>query len=39
MVFIDLEKAFDKALRDRIRWVLDKKRVLRGYIEIIKRHV
>ena len=36
MVFIDLEKAYDRVLRDLIWWVLNKMNVPRGYIEIIK---
>ena len=36
MVFIDLEKAYDRVLRDLIWWDLNKKNVSRGYIEIIK---
>ena len=36
LVFIDLEKAYDRVPRDLIWLVLNKKNVLRGYIEIIK---
>ena len=36
MVFIDIEKAYNRVPRDLIWWVLNKKKVLRGYIEIIK---
>jgi len=36
MVFIDLEKANDRALREIIWWVLDKKRVPSKYIDIVK---
>ena len=36
MVFIDLEKVYDRVPRDLIWWVLTKKNVPRGYIEIIK---
>ena len=36
MVFIDLGKAYDMVPRDLIWWVLNKRNVLRGYIEIIK---
>ena len=36
MVFIDLEKAYDKVPRDLIWWVLNKRDVPRSYIEIIK---
>ena len=36
MIFIDLEKAYHKVPRDLIGWVLHKRNVPRGYIEIIK---
>ena len=36
MVFIDLEKAYARITRDLIWWVLNKRNVPRGYIEIIK---
>ena len=36
MVFINLEKVYDKVRRDLIWWVLNKSNVLRVYIEIIK---
>ena len=36
MVFIDLEKAYDKVPKDLIWWVLSKRSVPGGYIEIIK---
>ena len=36
MVFIDLEKAYDKMPRDLIWWVLTKSNVPKGYIKIIK---
>ena len=36
MVFIDLEKTYDRVPRDLIWWILNKKNVPRGYIEIIK---
>ena len=35
MVFIDLEKAYDRVPRDLILWDLNKRNVPRGYIEII----
>ena len=36
MVFIDLEKAYDKILRDLIWWALEKKGVTKRYIETIQ---
>ena len=36
MVFIDLENAHDRVRKDLIWWVLNKRSVPRGYIEIIK---
>ena len=36
MVFIDLEKAYNKLPRDLIWWALEKKGVIDKYIEIIK---
>ena len=36
VVFIDLEKSYDRIPRDIIWWVLEKKIVTRGYIDIIK---
>jgi hypothetical protein len=36
MVFIDLEKAYDRVPRNLIWWVLKKRNVPRGYIEILK---
>jgi hypothetical protein len=36
MVFIDLEKAYDKISRDLIWWVLNKRNVPRGYLKMIK---
>ena len=36
MVFIDLEKAYNRVPRDLTGWVLNKRNVSRGYIEIIK---
>ena len=36
VVFINLEKACDKLLEDLIWWVLNKRNVPRGYIEIIE---
>ena len=35
MVFINLEKPYERVPRDLIWWVLYKRNVLRGYIEII----
>ena len=36
MVFIDLEKAYDRVPKDLIWWILNKMSVRRGYMEIIK---
>ena len=36
MVFIDLEKAYDKIPRDLIWWALEKKGVTKRYIETIQ---
>ena len=36
MVFINLEKTYDRALRYLILWVWNKRNVPSGYIEIIK---
>ena len=36
MVFIDLEKAYDKVPRDLIWWVLKKKGATKRYIEMIQ---
>ena len=36
MVFIDLEKAYDRVPRDLIWWVLEKKGVTKGYIDVVK---
>ena len=36
MVFIDLEKAYDRVPRDIIWWVLAKKGVTKGYIDVIR---
>lgn len=36
MIFIDLEKAHIRVLKDLILWVLDKRSVPRGDIETIK---
>ena len=36
MVFIDLEKAYDKVPRDLIWWALEKKDVTKRYIEMIQ---
>ncbi|KAL6577964.1 hypothetical protein OROMI_010292 [Orobanche minor] len=36
MVFIDLEKAYDKVAREVLWWALAKKGVSRKYIDIIK---
>ena len=36
MVFIDVEKAYDKVPRDLIQWALKKKDVTKRYIEMIQ---
>ncbi|CAL5326839.1 unnamed protein product [Camellia sinensis] len=36
MVFIDLEKAYDRVPRDIIWWALEKKGVTKGYIDVIR---
>ena len=36
MIFINLEKIYNKVPRDLIWWVLDKRNVPKGYIDIIK---
>ncbi|KAI8524935.1 hypothetical protein RHMOL_Rhmol13G0188400 [Rhododendron molle] len=36
IVLIDLEKAYDRVPRDIIWWVLERKRVTKGYIEVIR---
>jgi len=36
MVFIDLEKAYDRMPRDIIWWVLENKGVTKGYIDVIR---
>ncbi|GMQ01954.1 hypothetical protein CsSME_00048401 [Camellia sinensis var. sinensis] len=36
IVFIDLEKAYDRVSRDIIWWVLEKKGVTKGYIDVIR---
>ncbi|XP_028104591.1 uncharacterized protein LOC114303646 [Camellia sinensis] len=36
MIFIDLEKAYDKVPRDIIRWVLEKKKATKCYINVIR---
>ena len=36
MVFINLDEAYDKVPKDLIWWVLNKRGVRRGYVEIIK---
>ena len=36
MVFIDLEKAYDRVPRDIIWWVLEKKGVTKDYIDVIR---
>jgi hypothetical protein len=36
MVFIDLEKAYDRVPRDIIWWVLERKGVTKGYIDVIR---
>ena len=36
MVLINLEVAYDKVPRDLICWILDKRSIPRGYIDIIK---
>ena len=36
MVFIDLEIAYDRVPREVIWWVLEKKRVTKRYIELVK---
>ena len=35
-MFIDLEKAYDRMARDIIWWVLAKKGVTKGYIDVIR---
>ena len=36
MIFINLEKIYNKVPRDLIWWVLDKRNVPKGHIDIIK---
>jgi hypothetical protein len=36
MVFIDLEKPYDKIPRNVIWWTLDKQKVPKKYLELIK---
>ena len=36
MIFIDIEKAYDRVPRDLIWWVLESRRVTRGYIDVIR---
>jgi hypothetical protein len=36
MIFIDLEKAYDKILRNIIWWALNRKLVLTKYVTLIK---
>ena len=36
MVFIDLEKAYDRVLRDMLWWVMNKKTVPLKYVSIIR---
>ena len=36
MVFVDLEKAYDRVHKELIWWSLRKKRVLEAYIKIIQ---
>ena len=36
MIFIDLEKAYDKVPRDLLWWALEKKGVTKRYIEMIE---
>ena len=36
MIFIDLEKTYDKVPRDLIWWALEKKGVTKRYIEMIQ---
>jgi hypothetical protein len=36
MIFIDLEKAYDRVPRDIIWWVLERKGVTRGYIDVVR---
>lgn len=39
IVFIDLEKAYDRITKEVIRQVLEKKHVHKQYIDVSKRHV
>ena len=36
MMFIDFEKAYDKVPRDIMWWILERKGVTRGYIDVVK---
>ena len=36
MVFINLEKAYNRMSRDIIWWVLEKKEATKGYIDVIR---